>query len=773
MSVYDNSQTGNDSIDNPVPHYVERFGLSTAPFSNQHEDRFVYLDAERLQRLNMLEHLTRYSELLLIITAPKGMGKTSLLQRFVLNTDEDTLVSQVNASPMMDADTLLQAIAHGFGLTIKDNDPGALQNALYYHLADLHHKDKTPLLVIDDAHVLPQAALETLFNLADAEASDGNLLRIILFSDPQIETMLQSPAIRGLRERVTHSMEIPPLDEEQTVGYIRHRLHTAGLQGKLPYSDKELHKIFRNSDGIPARINECAHLILNGDKLDQAVKDFHTPKIKSHSKFKFPSLKFPAGLTQIGQRFKLWQLTLATLLIISISLGLIYQDTINTLFEPEHDQALTSETLTRPLPVPEIGTPLANAESPDVQEMPTAKPEPVPTAPVPDLIPEDIQAVSPLLSEVATPLAEKTDANHEIAKSRLNPETDTTNIPEPEATTAAVAEPAPQATGLLISDISPDPVKTSRKPQTIAILGEHFSKEMKVTVFWTGGKKMLSSTQVNIISPNEMELFITVGRKPDNWIIKLSDPLSSQKTKARFTVITATATKEKSATTSSPTIKRHGLKGENWIKKQTPKYFTLQLLGSQQKQRLENFVKQNKLEQDIAWFAYLRNDQPWYVLVQGRYTDRSKAEKAVAEITKNIPRIKPWIRPFADIQKTIKQQTITPPVASINKNTAPPRNSNKTTNAAWLWSQDPSHYTLQLLGGQTEAGIQRFIQKHKLSGKVVYYRTTRNQRPWYVLVYNSYPDRAKARATISSLPQSLRKTQPWPRTFASIHAELQ
>lgn len=280
------NQQAETAFRNPLPRYAERYGLSSAPFSSQHEDRFLYLDAERLQRLNMLEHLTRYSELLLIISGPPGIGKTALRQRFCAELDEDIVACQVEANPMMNADQLLQAVARGFGLQQPPGEPAALQEALYRHLAALHHQQKTPLLIIDDAHVLPQDALETLFNLAEAEASDGNLLRIILFSDPQIETMLQSPAIQGLRERVTHSMNIPPFDEEQTVACIRHRLNVAGLQGALPFSDRELHKIYRNSGGIPARINECAHLILNGDKLDQAVRDFHTPRLDLRARLK-------------------------------------------------------------------------------------------------------------------------------------------------------------------------------------------------------------------------------------------------------------------------------------------------------------------------------------------------------------------------------------------------------------------------------------------------------------------------------------------------------
>ncbi|VAX13577.1 hypothetical protein MNBD_GAMMA24-1572 [hydrothermal vent metagenome] len=786
MKANDSTQAADAGISNPVPLYVERYGLSCAPFSARHEDRFVYLDAERLQRLNMLEHLTRYSELLLIISGSKGIGKTSLLQRFLLNTDEDTLVSQVNANPMMDANALLQAIASGFGLRGQDDDPAALQDALYRHIAALHHQQKIPLLLIDDAHVLPQDALETLFNLADAEASDGNLLRIILFSDPQIETMLQSPAIQGLRERITHSMSIPPFNEEQTVAYIRHRLQVAGLQDALPFSSKELHKIFRNSGGIPARINECAHLILNGDKLDQAVKDFHTPRLDFRPNLKFLRLNLPAGLGRV----KLRHMALALAAVVLIGLVLAYQDNINALFEADNP---SQKTVSIPLPVPEKPTPSVIASTPEpvppetpsleisALETPTTKPEQSPqttettdsetaTATPAAISTEKTSPAARISAPEPAPETNKETIKPTAATAKPEPEPKSKSEPSQPATPAPTVAPSPP-TAVIISAVTPKPVNSSAKPQTITILGKHFSKDMDVTVFWSGGHKTLSSKQVNIISPVKMELYISVGRKPDNWKVRLQDPLSKQKAEARFNVV-ATSTPK---TGKAPHRSNRGLKDESWISKQNPAHFTLQLLGSRHKESLRTFIKRRGLQQaELAWFARLRNRQPWYTLIQGRYPNRAQAERAANTLAKKIPAIKPWIRHFADIQKLIRQPALTPPPAAISViSTAPPAASDKTTSAAWLWSQDPSHYTLQLLGGRTEAGILRFIQRHKLAGKAVYYRTTRNKRPWYILVYHSYPDYTRAKAAIAKLPDSLRKTRPWPRSFASIQAELQ
>jgi DamX protein len=90
---------------------------------------------------------------------------------------------------------------------------------------------------------------------------------------------------------------------------------------------------------------------------------------------------------------------------------------------------------------------------------------------------------------------------------------------------------------------------------------------------------------------------------------------------------------------------------------------------------------------------------------------------------------------------------------------------------AWLWSQDPRHFTLQLFGTYQRDSVARFIKRYKLSGKAAMFTSQRNGRNWYVLVYGSYPDRNQAKQGIKGLPASL-ETSPWIRSFASIHEVL-
>ena len=762
MSDYDA-----DQLTRLDPPYVARYGLTSAPFADTVDESYTYLDAERLQRLNMLQHLTQYSELLLIVTGEKGVGKTTLLNCFVRDVDEEAAVCQVNANPMMDADRLLLTIAENYKLKEVPQDPAALQEKLYHFLAELHHQNKIPVLVIDDAHSLPQDALETLFTLADAEASDGNLLRIILFSDPQIETMLDSPEIQRMRERVTHTMDIPPMSEEQTIEYIRHRMNAAGLQGSLPFNNKELKKVFHNSAGIPARINECAHLILNGGNLDQAIKDFHVPKVSRFSKTQI------AGIS-------------VTLLL--VAMGLIYQDNINKIFD--EDAAHTEQT------IPELDNIPMDMAEPDAelhseQNKENVLPE-LSEPPLQDLVQEDNKEkptnikteTGQVIKETHSP-AKETGVSEQQTVTAIAADKDSqlkATVEKPAAVPAKknIVQPVVDKPKLLLSQIQPNPVPASRKPQTITIHGSGFTAKTKIRVYWAGRSKLLPAKQYKYINESKIEIYITVGAQADTWKIRVSDPAIEKPVQASFKVAAIIAREKKPATQTKTNTTQFG---STWLAKQNPDHFTIQLLASHDLTSVQSFTKRNQLNTPYAIVKSKRQGKVWYLLITGSHTSKNLAQSASKQLAESIRGLKPWVRQFAHIQSlqapssslkspSAQSQAGSPTMAKIAVDTKPPTSQNLAENESWLWTQDPGHYTLQLMNSQQESGVKKYISQYKLKGKAVYYRSLRNGEVRYIIIYGNYVNRDVARNAIKSLPKALQSNQPWARSFASVHSDL-
>jgi len=107
-----------------------------------------------------------------------------------------------------------------------------------------------------------------------SELSDENegLLRIVLFSEPQLVDILNASSLKDVRYRVTHTLEMPVLNEQETINYIQHRLIVAGLKDTAAFTRNQLKKIYRLSGGIPGKINFYAHEILLGNQAKSSVK---------------------------------------------------------------------------------------------------------------------------------------------------------------------------------------------------------------------------------------------------------------------------------------------------------------------------------------------------------------------------------------------------------------------------------------------------------------------------------------------------------------------
>ena len=714
------------NIDNIAPPYLASYGLTEAPFSSQHEDRFLYLNTSLNERLELLKHYTQYGNLLLLITGERGIGKSSLKQRFINTAQEEWQICEIQSHTMMDASLLLRQVATGFNITEPPLDPAVLFEVLSEQLEHMHQHSLVPILIIDDAHELPQDALQALLYLAEHHSDQHTALRIILFCEPEIETMLEDPAIHSLKERVTHSMELQSLDETQTAEYLRHRLAVAGLDGTSPFTPKLVNKIFKASEGIPAKINEYAH---------QNLLDDSEPFI---SEERNSDDDFIQNVSPINLR-NIILTGIALAIVVSV---LLFQDRINEVFE-ENDNIIAENRPTQ--------TQDENIYTPTTAEMIQTEESP----------------------------AQKEPVKEKTIEFNLNKDTSLKN--KPEENTRSQTEPSqasPTTIKLQLTSVNPNPVPNSKQRQIISLSGSGFHKRQKVKVSWTGKEKILADTQVNVTSDNYMNLILNTGMQTDTWTITIIDTLlnlesntisfdvvAAEKEKIQNKITKQEKTSTKITAAQSGAKQHNGLYEQNWIKQQNKDHFTLQLLGTHQKNTLPKYLKKFALKEDAATFKSKRNNKDWFTLIYGQYPTKSAAQNTAKQLPKGVA--KPWIRSFASILPSLNKNSNVKTTAIISPTSHIPDNQE-----GWLWSQDPSHYTLQLAAGTDKKAIQAFIKRHHLRGKATYFHRLRDGKDWYILVHGSYDGYSKAKQAIKQLPSAVQKVKPWARSFSAIHAEL-
>ncbi|MDY6851298.1 MAG: hypothetical protein SV487_04375, partial [Thermodesulfobacteriota bacterium] len=96
---------------------------------------------------------------------------------------------------------------------------------------------------------------EQIRMLSNLETNAQKLIQIILVGQPELAQTLNRPDLAQLSQRITVRCRLKPLDLEDTVRYIHHRLSVAGPQGLARFDSSSYRLIYKYSQGIPRRIN--------------------------------------------------------------------------------------------------------------------------------------------------------------------------------------------------------------------------------------------------------------------------------------------------------------------------------------------------------------------------------------------------------------------------------------------------------------------------------------------------------------------------------------
>ena len=121
------------------------------------------------------------------------------------------------------------------------------------------------MLVVDEAQNLSRGALEELRMLSNLQHGAQPLLQSFLVGQPELKDILRGADMLQLQQRVIAAYHLGPLDAQDTRSYIEHRLRVVGWQDRPTITDDAYEEIYRQTGGVPRRINSfCDRLLLYG-----------------------------------------------------------------------------------------------------------------------------------------------------------------------------------------------------------------------------------------------------------------------------------------------------------------------------------------------------------------------------------------------------------------------------------------------------------------------------------------------------------------------------
>lgn len=239
--------------------YQQFFGLTETPFSITPDTSYFYAHGHYSEALNTLLVALRTGEGFIKVTGEVGTGKT-LLCRKLLNTVERRFVTAYIPNPMLTPYGLQSAVAEELGLDMSRHyGHHQLLNMITSRLLELSAKGKHIVLCIDEAQAMPTETMEALRLLTNLETEKKKLLQVILFGQPELDECLGEARVRQLKQRITFSYNLKPIQKKNLEQYLRHRLGIAGYKGGQLFDVKSISSLFKASRGIPRLINILSH----------------------------------------------------------------------------------------------------------------------------------------------------------------------------------------------------------------------------------------------------------------------------------------------------------------------------------------------------------------------------------------------------------------------------------------------------------------------------------------------------------------------------------
>ena len=234
--------------------YREYFGLQELPFSIAPNPRYLYLTPQHQEALAHLIYGLNSGGMILL-TGEVGTGKTTISRKLLEDIPDHIDIAWI-VNPKLSAEELLASICDELSIRYPQDNRSikTFTDLINARLIEAHGAGRNVVLMIDEAQNLSAEVLEQLRLLTNLETNEHKLLQIVLLGQPELKTMLERSDLRQLAQRVTARYHLNPLNRQETMAYIHHRLAVAGCE-KTVFSAAAIKMIYRISHGTPRLIN--------------------------------------------------------------------------------------------------------------------------------------------------------------------------------------------------------------------------------------------------------------------------------------------------------------------------------------------------------------------------------------------------------------------------------------------------------------------------------------------------------------------------------------
>ena len=192
-----------------------------------------------------------------VVTGEVGSGKTASARAAIAALDQTRHTLIYLADPTTGTRGIHYQVITALGGRPAHGTAALTAQAASLLAAEHAERGRTPVVIIDEAHLLGHDQLEAVRMLTNDQMDAASPLACLLIGQPTLRRMIKLGILAALDQRIAIRYAMPAMTAEQTAGYITHHLKLAGRADPL-FSDDATTLIHDAARGLPRAVNNLA-----------------------------------------------------------------------------------------------------------------------------------------------------------------------------------------------------------------------------------------------------------------------------------------------------------------------------------------------------------------------------------------------------------------------------------------------------------------------------------------------------------------------------------
>lgn len=192
-----------------------------------------------------------------VITGEVGAGKTVAVRAATAALDTSRHVVIYLPNPSVGVRGMLHHIVSALGQVPSFYTATLAPQAADALAAEHAERGRTPVVVIDEAHLLDNQQLEAIRMLTNHDMDSGSPFAAVLIGQPTLRHRLRLGVLAALDQRISVRYALAGMTPDDTAGYLTHHLKIAGRADTL-FSTDAVTVIHNAARGYPRAVNNLA-----------------------------------------------------------------------------------------------------------------------------------------------------------------------------------------------------------------------------------------------------------------------------------------------------------------------------------------------------------------------------------------------------------------------------------------------------------------------------------------------------------------------------------